>query len=238
MSGLKRSAFKVRDNFQVNSIWALVRGGSIYISDKVYWGMIHRVFFAVIIAVIIVVVIGFAILTNNPETPLPGPNLVIYSPSQVSELGSQLDDKIIIIKGVVVSALSPSPRLSDHSYEVPGFVTPEGQIAILVPEKKFEAYKMHQGISDPNNLTEITIRGKYNPYSLRQYAQENQSQLGQFLFIEFIEPYVPKTCSELKCNDFRYGNCPVGCIARCIPSSCNTGFCTTDCGGRGSCACS
>ncbi len=37
------------------------------------------------------------------------------------------------------------------------------------------------------------------------------------------------------CHDYRYGNCPVGCLERCVSSHCSNGMCTDDCGGEGSC---
>ena len=43
-----------------------------------------------------------------------------------------------------------------------------------------------------------------------------------------------------QCEEYSYGNCPIGCQKRCIPSSCTYAdspvqMCTADCDGPGSC---
>lgn len=42
---------------------------------------------------------------------------------------------------------------------------------------------------------------------------------------------------NLECEEYSYGNCPDGCIERCVSSGCSGGRCNTDCGGYGSCSC-
>ncbi len=37
------------------------------------------------------------------------------------------------------------------------------------------------------------------------------------------------------CKDYRYGNCPAGCIQSCESSVCGGDYCTDDCNGPGSC---
>lgn len=47
---------------------------------------------------------------------------------------------------------------------------------------------------------------------------------------------LPQTC-DLQCDIYHYGNCPKGCIQRCVSSGCSGNICTSDCNGPGSCAC-
>ncbi|MBI2530318.1 MAG: hypothetical protein HYW05_04210 [Candidatus Diapherotrites archaeon] len=44
-----------------------------------------------------------------------------------------------------------------------------------------------------------------------------------------------KLTSLLRCEDYRYSNCPSTCTRKCLPSSCSGNICTTDCEGSGSC---
>jgi len=51
----------------------------------------------------------------------------------------------------------------------------------------------------------------------------------------------PEDCATTNCEDYRYNNCPEGCVKRCVSSSCcmppecDVPRCTGDCNGPGSC---